>query len=132
MRGTYVPSTSPVNCVMRRLHVFYHPVYITVSDVSAYEIMGTPQSGPWKLDLSVQPASSRLQQTFDTIVLFAVVHYIQIFWSGLFLLLYLFHIGIRAPLIAAASVYIPLYLIPFQRLGGRPWKSFMYRPFWRW
>jgi hypothetical protein len=62
------------------------------------------------------------------------IHYIQIFWFVMFFLLYLFRCGVRWPLITALSAYVPLYAVPFQRLGGCPWpfkQLLAHRPFWK-
>ena len=58
------------------------------------------------------------------------MHYIQVFYSLVFLFIYLVKHGHRWPYLLAA-IYVPSYFIPFQRLGGWPFKGLMRRPFWR-
>ena len=59
----------------------------------------------------------------------AKVHYVQFFYGGLLFMCWRSH-SVK-PLLVAAAVYLPLYFIPVQRMGGWPFTGFMNRPFWR-
>ncbi|TFJ88473.1 hypothetical protein NSK_000047 [Nannochloropsis salina CCMP1776] len=87
-----------------------------------------PVRGPAKLDFSTpaHPAT----QAVDFVITFLLVHYIQVFYSLVFLFIYLVRHGYRWPLVLA-GLYLPSYFIPFQRLGGWPFRLLMRRPFWR-
>nr|ATB53146.1 diacylglycerol acyltransferase [Nannochloropsis oceanica strain IMET1] len=87
-----------------------------------------PETGPAGIDFST-PAHPTMQFV-DFIITFLLVHYIQVFYSLVFLFIYLVKHGHRWPYFLAA-IYAPSYFIPLQRLGGWPFKGFMRRPFWR-
>jgi hypothetical protein len=57
------------------------------------------------------------------------MHYIQFFYGGLFLLCWRYQS--LKPLLWAAAAYLPIWMIPVQRMGGWPFTGFMNRPFWR-
>lgn len=73
--------------------------------------------------LEVEPPTSTISRFFDACVVFLVLHYIQIFWTFMLFILYLFRSGIRWPLGLVICSYIPFYLVPWQKLGGRPCKK---------
>lgn len=71
----------------------------------------------------VEPPTSTIARFLDACVVFIVLHYIQIFWTFMLFILYLFRTGIRWPLGLVICSYIPFYLVPWQKLGGRPCKK---------
>lgn len=102
------------------MYVFFEDASITFRFCTLY--LGHTSSFSWPL---THPPPSLISSLPSS-----QVHYIQVFYSLVFLFIYLVKHGHRWPYFLAA-IYAPSYFIPLQRLGGWPFKGFMRRPFWR-
>ena len=73
-----------------------------------------------------------LDNTLEIIWVFIAMHYIHIFWSIIIYLTYLYYTEVnKYPLMIFLSVYLPWYMIPWQRLGGFRTSFLMYRPIFK-